>query len=214
MIISFVFRTFILILEIYALLSFTILSNISVFHIDNDYMEPNFLCGESIIAINKNLQAFSFLENHRLENFFINYIFSIGRGDLIILKTENKEQKYILQRIIGEEGDKVEYQCGSLLVNNNNLFRNKTTLNDINVEETENGIYSIIVNNNIEPEEIDVKKGNICCLPDNRLSNDTLKVYNRKNIVYIPLFKIVSFNKINTIFRNLLKFFIREFHIT
>jgi signal peptidase I len=104
---------------------------IQPFYIPSSSMEPNLLIGDRLFVT-----KYSFgYSKHSFPfslSLFKGRIFSKKptRGDVVVFKTPADNRTDYIKRLIGLPGDKLQFINGDLYLNNNQIMKNKTSIND------------------------------------------------------------------------------------
>ena len=102
------------------------------FYIPSSSMEPTFLVGDRIFVskytYGYSKHSFPFSPNFSNNRFFSNLP---ERGDLVVFKTPADNRTDYIKRLIGMPGDTIQFINGNLLINGNNIPRDKVEFNKI-----------------------------------------------------------------------------------
>ena len=101
------------------------------FYIPSSSMEPNLLVGDRLF-VTKYTYGYSKHSFPFSPPIFKNRIFTKDpkRGDVAVFKTPADNRTDYIKRLIGLPGDKIQFINSELYINNNVIFKNKTSIND------------------------------------------------------------------------------------
>ena len=104
---------------------------IQPFYIPSSSMEPNLLVGDRLFvskySFGYSKHSFPFSPPIFKGRIFFN---EPKRGDVVVFKTPADNRTDYIKRLIGIPGDKIQFINSELYINNNLIFRNKTSDND------------------------------------------------------------------------------------
>ena len=104
---------------------------IQPFYIPSSSMEPNLLVGDRLFVTKYSFgyskHSFPFSPPIFKGRIFFN---EPKRGDVVVFKTPADNRTDYIKRLIGIPGDKIQFINSELYINNNLIFRNKTSDND------------------------------------------------------------------------------------
>ena len=104
---------------------------IQPFYIPSSSMEPNLLVGDRLFvskySFGYSRHSFPFSPPIFKGRIFFN---EPKRGDVVVFKTPADNRTDYIKRLIGLPGDKIQFINSELYINNNIIFKNKTSNND------------------------------------------------------------------------------------
>ena len=118
---------------VYALIIAVFIRSILIqpFYIPSSSMEPNLLVGDRLFvskySYGYSKHSFPFSPPIFKGRIFFN---EPKRGDVVVFKTPADNRTDYIKRLIGLPGDKIQFINSELYINNNVIFKDKTSIND------------------------------------------------------------------------------------
>ena len=191
-------------IKIIALTILVLLSmNISVYKVNNDLMNPNYLVNDVLICYNT---QFSILGQHMFYWFdvpVLKYFIAPQRYDVVVIKRSYKTQdRYYIKRVFGFAGEEIHITNGDIFINGTVVFVTPIVNKQYVYEHYKSRMIKIVqFNKEFNFKDI-VPDGYMLMLSDCRSTgwNDK-NYYSLQDIYSIPIFKIstifdcIYFNK-------------------